>query len=134
MILVDTNVLLDIATNDARWADWSIRQLEAAALLGRLVVNDIGYAEFSVRFERIEAVDAFIDEGGFHLEATPRAGLFLAGKAFAAYRARGGTRSGVLPDFLIGAHAAVAGYDLLTRDAARYRTYFPSVRLIVPSP
>ena len=134
MILVDTNVLLDIATNDPRWADWSIRQLEVAALLGRLVVNDIAYAEFSVRFERIEAVDAFIDEGGFQLEATPRAGLFLAGKAFAAYRARGGTRSGVLPDFLSGAHAAVAGYDLLTRDAARYRTYFPSVRLLVPSP
>lgn len=132
MILVDTNVLLDVATNDSRWADWSVRQLEVAGTRGRLVVNDITYAELSVRFTRIEAVDAFMSEGGFELEATPRVALFLAGKAFAAYRARGGTRTGVLPDFLIGAHAAVTGYDLLTRDVGRYRTYYPSLRLITP--
>lgn len=96
------------------------------------MVNDISYAEMSVRFERIEAVDAFVADGGFEMEATPRAALFLAGKAFVAYRARGGTRTGVLPDFLIGAHAAVAGYELLTRDVGRYRTYYPSLTLIAP--
>lgn len=132
MILVDTNVLLDVATGDARWAGWSIRQLERAATRGRLVVSDIGYAELSVRFDRIETVDRFLAEGGFALEAVPREGLFLAGKAFAVYRARGGTRTGVLPDFLIGAHAAVAGYELLTRDVGRFRSYFPTVRLIAP--
>jgi predicted nucleic acid-binding protein len=132
--LVDTNVLLDVATNDPRWANWSIRQLEMAASRGRMVMNDIGYAELSVRFERIEEVERFLSTGGFEVEATPRPALFLAGKVFRLYRERGGARTGVLPDFLIGAHAAVAGYELLTRDVGRYRSYFPSVRLIAPDP
>ena len=130
--LVDTNVLLDLATDDPHWADWSIRALEAAAERGPLVVNDISYAELSVRFARMEDVDAFLATGGFAVEATPRSALFLAGKAFLAYRTRGGTRTGVLPDFLIGAHAAVSEWPLLTRDVGRYRSYFPTVTLLAP--
>ena len=132
MTLVDTNILLDIVTEDSRWADWSERQLEAATFDGPLLINRIIYAELSVRFERIEDLDAVILDGGFLMEEIPRAALFLAGKAFARYRALGGTRTGVLPDFFIGAHAAVNGHRLLTRDVTRYRNYFPNVTLITP--
>ncbi len=132
MILVDTNVLLDLVTDDPVWADWSIRQLDAAALKGPLAINGVVYAELSVRFERIEALDALLDDSGIRLEKIPRAALFLAGKVFRRYRAAGGLRNGVLPDFFIGAHAAVAGLPLLTRDVQRYRTYFPSLGLLAP--
>jgi predicted nucleic acid-binding protein len=132
MTLIDTNVLLDLVTNDARWALWSVAQLEAAALRGPLLVNDVIYAELSVRFATIEAIDAVLEEGAINLVATPRAALFLAGKTFQRYRAAGGPRAGVLPDFFIGAHAAVAGATLLSRDAKRYRTYFPRIDLITP--
>jgi predicted nucleic acid-binding protein len=130
--LVDTNVLLDLVTNDAQWADWSIRQLDAAALKGLLLINDVVYAELSVRFAAIETLEEALNEVAIHVAAIPRAALFLAGKAFQRYRAGGGGRSGVLPDFFIGAHAAVAGLPLLTRDARRYRGYFPTVDLITP--
>jgi predicted nucleic acid-binding protein len=130
--LVDTNVLLDLATDNPHWADWSVRALETAAARGPLLVNDVSYAELSVRFELAEEVDTFLTTGGFEIQATPRAALFLAGKAFLAYRARGGTRTGVLPDFLIGAHAAVMELPLLTRDIGRYRSYFPAVTLLTP--
>lgn len=130
--LVDTNVLLDIATNDRNWADWSLQHLEAAAIRGRLAINDIVYAELSVRYARIEDVDAFINIAGLTQVAIPRAALYLAAKAFQKYRASGGARTGVLPDFFIGAHAAVLDAPLLTRDAARYRAYFPKLRLITP--
>jgi hypothetical protein len=130
--LVDTNILLDVATNDPVWAGWSIGQLDAAAIRGSLVINDVVYAELSVRYARVEDVDAFLALGGVTLEAMPRAALFLAGKAFQTYRARRGVRTGVLPDFFIGAHAAVADWPLLTRDAARYGAYFPKLRLITP--
>jgi predicted nucleic acid-binding protein len=129
---IDTNVLLDLFTNDRAWADWSVRQLDAAALRGALAVNDVIYAELSVRFAAIEALDAVLDEAGVILEPVPRAALFLAGRAFQRYRAAGGARTGVLPDFFIGAHAAVSGVALLTRDAQRYRTYFPRLALITP--
>lgn len=132
MRLVDTNVLLDLVTDDPVWADWSIRQLDAAAVQGRLVINAVVYAELSVRFERIEDLDEVLDQAGVIVEAMPRAALFLAGKAFQKYRAAGGSRSGVLPDFFIGAHAAVLGAPLLTRDVQRYRSYFPSLTLIAP--
>jgi Predicted nucleic acid-binding protein, contains PIN domain len=132
MTLIDTNVLLDLATNDSVWADWSVRQLDRAAVKGPLVINDVVYAELSVGFERIEELDELLDEAGITLDEIPREALFLAGKAFRRYRAVGGARSGVLPDFFIGAHAAVLGLPLLTRDAKRYRTYFPSVVLITP--
>jgi predicted nucleic acid-binding protein len=130
--LIDTNVLLDIVTNDATWANWSIGQLDAAALKGPLVINDVVYAELSVRFAAIEPLEAVLNEAAITLAAIPRAALFLAGKAFQRYRTRGGRRTGVLPDFFIGAHAAVAGLTLLTRDAQRYRDYFPTTDLVTP--
>lgn len=132
MTLVDTNILLDLITDDATWADWSQSQLEAASLQGPLFINDIVYAEITVDFSRVEDVDEFVGGTGLHLMTMPRAALFLAGKAFAQYRKAGGTRTGVLPDFFIGAHAAVLEMPLLTRDAGRYRTYFPDVTLITP--
>jgi predicted nucleic acid-binding protein len=130
--LVDTNILLDLVTNDRTWADWSQRQLEAAAVRGPVLINDVVYAELSVGFLRVEEVDATITDAQVEVAPIPREALFLAGKAFQLYRAEGGTRSGVLPDFFIGAHAAVARVPLLTRDARRYRSYFPSVQLIAP--
>lgn len=130
MTLVDTNVLLDVVTDDPNWADWSIEQLEAAALRGPLLINDVVYAELAVRYERIERLEAFLAEAGLDMAAMPRSALFLAGKVFQKYRKAGGSRVGVLPDFFIGAHAAVNQLDLLTRDTARYKTYFPTVKLI----
>jgi predicted nucleic acid-binding protein len=130
--LVDTNILLDLATNDADWAEWSQRQLAAAAVRGQLLINDAVYAEFSVGFLRVEEVDGLLSAAQIEVTAVPRAALFLAGKVFQRYRAGGGTRSGVLPDFFIGAHAAVAKLPLLTRDVRRYRTYFPTVELVAP--
>jgi len=130
--LVDTNVLLDVVTDDPHWAQWSIAQLDAASLDGPLIVNDVIYSELSVGYDAIENLDAFLDESEFRMEPIPRAALFLAGKVFAQYRRAGGSRTGVLPDFFIGAHAAVTELPLLTRDAGRYRTYFPTVRLLMP--
>jgi len=130
--LVDTNVLLDLVTNDPAWADWSIRQLDAAAIRGALAINDVVYAELSVRFMTIEALEAVLEEASIGVAAIPRPALFLAGKAFQRYRGSGGMRTGVLPDFFIGAHAALVGLTLLTRDAQRYRTYFPRINLITP--
>jgi predicted nucleic acid-binding protein len=130
--LVDTNILLDLVTDNARWAGWSQRQLEAAAVRGPVLINDVVYAEFSVGFQRVEEVNDVLATA--HVEAVPipREALFLAAKVFQRYRAGGGTRTGVLPDFFIGAHAAVMQLALLTRDIGRYRTYFPTVRLIAP--
>ncbi|AZO31467.1 type II toxin-antitoxin system VapC family toxin [Mesorhizobium sp. M1B.F.Ca.ET.045.04.1.1] len=133
MTLVDTNVLLDLVTDDPKWADWSLYQLEAASLDGPLLINDAVYAELAVRYERIEHLEAFVDGAGLEMTSMPRAALFLAGKVFTHYRRAGGSRTGVLPDFFIGAHAAVAQLPLLTRDVRRYRTYFPSLRLIAPN-
>lgn len=132
MTLVDTNVLLDLVTNDRQWADWSIRQLDAASLRGELVINDVIYAELSVRFAAIETLEDALDEARVSVAAIPRAALFLAGKAFQRYRAADGTRTGVLPDFFIGAYASVLGLVLLTRDAQRYRSYFPAIDLVTP--
>ena len=133
MILVDSNVLLDLVTGDPAWAKWSQDQLDNAAGRDRLVINDVIYAELSIGYVQIEDADAFVEANRLQLTPMPRSALFLAGKAFRRYRASGGVRTGVLPDFLIGAHAAIAGATLLTRDAARYRTYFPALDLIAPS-
>ena len=133
MTLVDTNVLLDLVTDDQEWAAWSIEQLEAASLRGRLLINDVVYAELSVRYSRIEDLDSFLDTAGLEFAAIPRPALFLAGKVFTRYRKSGGTRTGVLPDFFISAHAAVSDLPLLTRDIGRYHTYFPSLTLITPA-
>ncbi len=132
MTLIDTNVLLDLITDDPTWASWSLAQLDAAALRGPLMINDIIFAELSVRFISIEGLEAMLSEMVIGLRPMPRAALFLAGKAFQRYRAGGGTRTGVLPDFLIGAQAAVSRLPLLSRDASRYRTYFPTIELIAP--
>jgi predicted nucleic acid-binding protein len=132
LILVDTNVLLDIATNDPNWADWSIEQLDAAAVRGLVVINAVVYSEFSVGYDRIEEVERLLKDVDIGWADVPREALFLAGKAFQQYRRQGGSRTGVLPDFFIGAHAAVSGMTLLTRDPARYRSYFPKVGLISP--
>jgi predicted nucleic acid-binding protein len=130
--LIDTNILLDLFTDDPVWAEWSIRQLNAALVKGPLTINSVVYAELSVRFERIEDLNAVLDEAAISMVDIPRSALFLAGKVFQKYRAAGGSRSGVLPDFFIGAHAAVVGMPLLTRDVQRYRAYFPSVTLLAP--
>jgi len=132
MTLVDSSVLLDVVTDGQAWADWSQDQLERAALNGPLVINDVIYAEVSARYAAIEAVDSMLDELNIDVAPTPRAALFLAGKAYLQYRASGGLRTGVLSDFFIGAHAVVEQVPLLTRDARRYQTYFPTVKLITP--
>lgn len=132
MILVDTNVLLDVAESDPAWADWSQRQLEHLALSDTLTINPVIYTEFSIGYARIEEVEAVLAAVAMPIAPMPREALFLAGKAFLQYRQRGGSRSGVLPDFLIGAHASVEGWRLLTRDVARYRSYFPGLQLIAP--
>jgi predicted nucleic acid-binding protein len=130
--LVDTNVLLDLVTDNADWAEWSQRQLEAAAVRGPVLINDVVYAELSVGFLRVEEVNDVLAAAQVEVAPIPREALFLAGKVFQRYRAGGGSRTGVLPDFFIGAHAAVAQLPLLTRDVRRYRSYFPTVRLIAP--
>lgn len=132
MVLIDTNVLLDVVTNDPQWADWSQNQLEAAALKDPLAINAVVYAELSIGFRRIEEVEAVLAKAQVSIEEIPREALFLAGKAFQRYKARGGARAGVLPDFFIGAHAAVLGVPLLTRDSRRYRDYFPKLELLAP--
>lgn len=132
MLLVDTNVLLDVVTNHPQWAAWSQHQLEAAALKDRLAINAVVYAELSIGFRRIEELEAVLAKTQIGVEEIPREALFLAGKAFQRYKARGGTRTGVLPDFFIGAHATVLGIALLTRDARRYADYFPKLELRAP--
>jgi predicted nucleic acid-binding protein len=131
-VLVDSNVLLDLMTEDPRWFSWSAAAVESAANTFRLIINAIVYAEVSVRYSRIEDLEAALPKGIIEREAIPYEAGFLAGKAFQAYRRRGGPRRSVLPDFFIGAHAAVAGYRVLTRDPTRYRSYFPRVSLIAP--
>jgi predicted nucleic acid-binding protein len=133
LILVDTNVLVDIVNDDPHWAEWSLQQLLRAAIQDKLAINDIIYAELSVRYEAIEALDAMLREIELVTAAIPRHALFLAGKAFQRYRSAGGIKTGVLPDFFIGAHAVVSDAVLITRDAARYKTYFPGVMLIAPN-
>lgn len=131
-VLVDSNVLLDVLTEDARWFVWSSRALEACAEDNVLAINPIIYAEVSIGFDRIEDLDAALPEDMIERRGIPLAAAFLAGKCFVKYRRRGGRKRSVLPDFLIGAHAAVAGMPLVTRHTARYRTYFPTVELICP--
>ncbi|NDU87388.1 MAG: type II toxin-antitoxin system VapC family toxin [Ferrovum sp.] len=133
MLLVDTNVLVDILENDPEWADWSIGQLRAQSKVHRLAINPVIYSELSLTFSTVEALDKTIEELGLTLIEIPHPALFLAGKAFVRYRRQqGGNKNNVLADFFIGAHAAVSRYPLLTRDTRRYTTYFSDVRLVVP--
>jgi predicted nucleic acid-binding protein len=132
MLLVDTNVLVDVLQNDPQWADWSIGQLRAQAQLHELAINPVIYAELSLSFSTFEALDGAVDTMELAMREVPRPALFLAGRAYLQYRRRGGAKAQVLPDFYIGAHAAVEGWSLLTRDASRFRTYFPSLEVIAP--
>ena len=131
--MVDSNVLLDLLTEDDEWLAWSSDALAAAAEAGPLYINPIIYSEVSIRFSTIEDVEDALPSQDYRRAPLPWAASFLAGKAFLDYRQNRGTRPTTLPDFFIGAHAAVADLDLLTRDIARYRTYFPTVRLIAPT-
>jgi predicted nucleic acid-binding protein len=131
-VLVDSNVLLDIFTEDATWFAWSADALDRAALTSPLVINPIIYAEISTRFGRLEELDEILPPNRFARLSIPYASAFLAGKVFTSCRRRGGVRTSPLPDFFIGAHAAVAKFRLLTRDPTRYQTYFPRVALIAP--
>jgi len=130
VVLVDTNVLLDVVQDDPDWADWSMHQLSAASLRGALAINAVIYAELSMAYERIEDLERVVRQAGLEQVTIPREALFLAGKAFLQYGRRKGGRTGVLPDFFIGAHAAVSGMPLLTRDVQCYRTYFPTVEIL----
>ena len=130
--LVDSSVLLDVSTQDPVWYDWSAAALADAVRTGPVLVNPIIYAEVSVGYDRIEDLDDALPAEIFRREPLPFVAGFLAGKAYRDYRRRGGARTSPLPDFFIGAHAAVGEFLLLTRDAGRYRTYFPTVRVISP--
>ncbi|MEU1754379.1 type II toxin-antitoxin system VapC family toxin [Micromonospora matsumotoense] len=130
--LVDTNVLLDVFTEDPHWADWSGEALAAARDAGVLVINPIVYAEVSVRFDGVEELDDALPATDFLREELPYPAGFLAGKAYARYRRQGGTKRSPIADFYIGAHAAVCRYRLLTRDSSCYRSYFPTLKLIAP--
>jgi len=130
--LVDTNVLVDYLDEDEEWCDWSAAMLSDAAVRGALVINPIVYAELSVRYARVEELEQALPHDYFIRAHLPWAAAFLAGKCFAQYRRRGGVKRSPLPDFYIGAHAAVTGMTLLTRDARRYRTYFPKLKIIAP--
>jgi predicted nucleic acid-binding protein len=132
MLLVDTNVLVDVLQNDPQWAEWSIGQLRAQAPLHELAINPVVYAELSLSFSTFEALDRVVATMELAMREVPRPALFLAGKAYLQYRRRGGGKAQVLPDFFIGAHAAVEGWTLLTRDAGRFRTYFPGLQVIAP--
>lgn len=130
--LVDSNVLLDLFLDDPTWADWSERQLTHCSSVGVLYINPIIYAEVSIGFDQIEQFEKALAHASLVMMVPPREALFLAGKAFLSYRRNQGTKTSPLPDFFIGAHAAVMDMTLITRDAARYRTYFPTVPLITP--
>jgi predicted nucleic acid-binding protein len=132
MLLVDTNVLVDVLEDDPQWAEWSAAQLRAQAQVHELSINPVVYAELSLVFDSVSALDRALHDMGLVLLELPRPALFLAGRAFVKYRREGGRRSSVLADFFIGAHAAVLGCGILTRDARRYRHHFPRVPLIVP--
>ena len=132
-VIVDSNVLLDVFTQDPEWYDWSASTLADAAERSVLVINPIIFAEVSVRYERIEVLEVVLPRNVYRREQLPWESAFLAGKVFADYRRRGGSKRSPMPDFYIGAHAAVRGAALLTRDASRYRSYFPTVRLIAPA-
>jgi predicted nucleic acid-binding protein len=133
VLLVDTNVLLDVFEDDPAWAEWSVQQLRAQSQVHELLINPVIYAELSLAFDSVEALDDAIDNMGLAMQELPRAALFLAGRAFVKYCRTGGQRNNVLADFFIGAHAAVLDCAILTRDARRYRNYFPRIGLIMPS-
>jgi predicted nucleic acid-binding protein len=132
--LIDSCVLLDVITGDQQWAEWSGQQIAAAVDAGRVVINPLIYAEVSVGYQAIEELDELLPASDYERESLPYPAGFAAGKAFVRYRRSGGEKRSPMPDFYIGAHAAVAGYRLLTRDVSRYQTYFPTIHIIAPNP
>ncbi len=131
-ILIDTCVITDLADPESDWFEWSVSTLEQLDSLHTFIINPIIYAECSVGFTTIEEVEALFNHLGFAMKSLPKEALFLAGKVFLQYKKRKGTKTNVLPDFLIGAHAAVSGYRLITRDKGRFSSYYPHVELIMP--
>ncbi len=131
-ILVDSNIILDVFLDDPNWAEWSESKLEKFSSITKLFINPVVYSEVSVGFKRIEELESALNRGGFQMLEIPKEALFLAGKAFLKNRKNRGTKRSPLPDFYIGAHAAILEMDLITRDESRYRTYFPTVKLICP--
>ena len=131
-ILVDSNIILDVFLDDPNWAEWSESKLEKFSALTKLYINPIVYSEISIGFKRIEELESVLNRAGFQMLDIPKEALFLAGKVFLDYRKKKGTKRSPLPDFYIGAHAAILEMELITRDESRYRTYFPTVKLISP--
>ena len=131
-VLVDSNVILDVLLDDTHWADWSESTLERYSHTAALYINAVVYSEISMAFKRIEDLELAVHRGGFQMLQIPKEALFLAGKAFLKYRRHKGAKRSPLPDFYIGAHAAVFDLELMTRDVGRYRSYFPTVKLITP--
>jgi predicted nucleic acid-binding protein len=131
-VLVDSNIILDVFLNDLKWADWSESKLEEYSNYTSLYINSIVYSEISIGFKLIEDLEAAISKAGFQMLEMPKEALFLAGKAYHKYKRRKGVKMAPLPDFFIGAQAAVLNLDLLTRDVSRYQSYFPTVKLISP--
>ncbi len=132
MLLVDTNVLVDVLEDDPTWADWSEHQLRVQSKVHELLINPVIFSELSLLFDSVRAVEHALDNLGLTFQEMPKPALFLASRAFVKYRRDGGTKSNVLADFFIGAHAAVLSCGILTRDGRRYRNHFPRVALIVP--
>tara|TARA_Y100000588_G_scaffold385622_1_gene479368 strand:+ start:9550 stop:9951 length:402 start_codon:yes stop_codon:yes gene_type:complete len=133
MTIVDSSVLLDVFGDDPDWVDWAISALNERRTEGDILINEVIYAEVSISYDNIERFELVLKSTGLRLSRAPREALFLAGKAYLAYRNRGGLRRSLLPDFIIGAHAAVAKVPLLTRDTSRISTYFPTVEILAPS-
>jgi predicted nucleic acid-binding protein len=131
-ILVDSNIILDVFLDDPNWAEWSESKLEKFSSITKLFINPVVYSEVSVGFKRIEELESAMNRGGFQMLEIPKEALFLAGKVFLKYRKNRGTKRSPLPDFYIGAQAAILEMNLITRDESRYRTHFPKVRLISP--
>ena len=131
-ILVDSNIILDVFLDDPNWAEWSESKLEKFSAITKLYINPIVYSEISIGFKRIEELESVLNRAGFQMLDIPKEALFLAGKVFLDYRKKKGTKRSPLPDFYIGAHAAILEMELITRDESRYRTYFPTVKLISP--
>ncbi|MBT8365132.1 MAG: PIN domain-containing protein [Deltaproteobacteria bacterium] len=131
-ILVDSNIILDVFLDDPSWAEWSESNLEKFSSITKLFINPVVYSEVSIGFKRIEELESALNRAGFQMLEFPKEALFLAGKAFLEYRKKRGTKRSPLPDFYIGAQAAIFEMDLITRDVSRYRTYFPTVKLISP--
>jgi predicted nucleic acid-binding protein len=132
LVIFDTNVIIDIATQDPLWWQWSLAVRDSADVIGGAAINDVVFAELCTRYATVEEVDELLDILELPIHPIPREGLFLAAKAFEAYRHAGGSREHVLPDFFIGAQALVMGAQVATRDARRFRTYFPTLKLITP--